>query len=274
MPELPEVETVRRTLEEQAAGKEIIGIEIFMAKIIKMPSIEEFRRQIIDKTIIKVDRRGKYLLVRLSGDMTLVVHLRMTGQLIYCPQEQEIIKHTHIIFNLNNAYHLRYIDQRQFGTLNLAANQEVANLSGIRTLGPEPLEGEFSKEYLDNYLTNKKTKIKALLLDQTFVAGLGNIYADEALFTAGIHPERLAGTLNSSEKSRLYMAIKEVLAEGIKYRGTTLKDYVDAEGKRGGFQNRLKSYGREGKPCVVCGNNIIKKKVGGRSSSYCPNCQS
>jgi formamidopyrimidine-DNA glycosylase len=273
MPELPEVETVRRTLEEMAAGRIIIGTKLNMEKIVKMPEIKEFCRHIIGKTIVKVDRKGKYLLVRMSEAYTMVVHLRMTGQLIYCSKERDLEKHTHVILDLDNGDQLRYIDPRQFGTIHLLPNDELDKISGLRTLGPEPIKEEFTLEGFTKALANKKTKIKGLLLDQTFIAGLGNIYCDEALFRAGIHPERIAGSLTPEEIGLLFTAVREVLLDGIKHRGTSLKDYVDAYGNKGGFQHHLKAYGRVSQPCLNCGSEILRKKVAGRSSFYCPNCQ-
>jgi len=272
MPELPEVETVRRTLEEKIVGKAIARVQIMMPKVVR-PDAGEFAHGLVCQGIEELDRRGKYLLICLTGGKVLVVHLRMTGRLIYCHPERPLDKHTHVIITLDDGYHLRYVDIRQFGKLQLINRDELDSVSGLATLGPEPLSEEFTKEGFKRALRNKRTKIKPLLLDQTFIAGLGNIYVDEALFRAKIHPERMASTLTPREAVRLYTAIREVIAEGIEHRGTTFRDYVDGTGQTGGYQNKLRAYGRESHPCYYCGRPLERKVVGGRSSTYCPRCQ-
>lgn len=273
MPELPEVETVKRTLEGKILGLSFGTVKILMPKIVRTPSADDFTKLIPGKKVLKLGRRGKYILIHLSDDFTMVIHLRMTGQLIYCAPDRERTKHTHLIFNLDNGMELRYLDIRQFGQVSLIPTAELQAFPGLGSLGPEPLEDEFTREFFKKELRNRRTKIKALLLDQTFLAGLGNIYVDEALHKAKIHPERLACTLNAREVSLLFQAIRDVLSEGIEHRGTSIKDYVDVEGQAGGFQNRLQAYGRENKPCSHCGDLIARKKVAGRSSFYCPSCQ-
>lgn len=273
MPELPEVETVRRTLEPKLIGRKIIDVKILLPKIIRKPDASEFKELIVDKKFRSIDRRGKYLLFKLSKALCLVAHLRMTGQLIYCKKEQEIEKHTHVIFNLDNGSHLRYIDIRQFGGFNLVASDELDSISGLRTLGPEPLSEDFNKEYLKKALRHSRAKIKGLLLDQTFVAGLGNIYVDEALFRAKINPERVGSSLLAREATNLHKAIQEVLRLGIENRGTSLKDYVDGEGRSGDFQKLLQVYGKASEPCPKCSTILVKTKVAGRSTTHCPKCQ-
>lgn len=273
MPELPEVETVRRTLEPRLAGRKISGVEILTPKIIKQPGTAEFASGLTGRTVLGVDRRGKYLLLHLSGGMTLVTHLRMTGQLTCCSPERERDKHTHVIIFLDNGWELRFADLRKFGEMHLLPTGNYGSISGLANLGPEPLGEEFVPNEFTAGLKGKKTKIKALLLDQSFLAGLGNIYVDEALYRAGVHPERPAGSLTVREAGTLYETVREVLAEGIKYRGTSVKDYVDGDGKAGSFQDRLKAYGRAGEPCFRCGQPMEKVKVGGRTSVFCPQCQ-
>lgn len=273
MPELPEVETVRRTLEKHILGLKITTVRVITPKIIRVPDADEFAILIKDRTVREMGRRGKYLLIHLSDGFSLIIHLRMTGQLIYCDPQRETAKHTHLVFNLNNGMELRYVDIRQFGRIAMVPTGEVNDFPGLTTLGPEPLEEDFSREFLKKEVRNRRTKIKPLLLDQTFLAGLGNIYVDEALHQARIHPERLAATLTAREITLLHQAIKDVLKSGIEHRGTSIKDYVDAEGMSGGNQSRLQAYGRFAKPCLQCGMAIERKKVGGRSSYYCPRCQ-
>ncbi|CCO07282.1 bifunctional DNA-formamidopyrimidine glycosylase/DNA-(apurinic or apyrimidinic site) lyase [Desulforamulus hydrothermalis] len=274
MPELPEVETVVRTLEEKLCGLVITDVELFKPEVIRFPKPDQFIEQITGKQFQKkLGRRGKYLLLHLSDHLTLVVHLRMTGRLVYCEADQPLIKHTHVIFRLSNGKHLRFADTRRFGRLLLTSTEEVYGLPGIRDLGPEPLDQEFTREFFKKELRRRRSRIKPLLLDQCFMAGLGNIYADEALFRAKIHPERLAPELSSREVANLHRAIVEVIASGIEHRGTSFRDYVDGEGQAGSYQHHLKVYNRAGLPCSRCGKPIERIKVAGRSSYYCPACQ-
>ncbi len=273
MPELPEVETVKRSLEGKLKGKTFAGAEVYLDKIVKDIDPVDFDQKLKGKKITGIERRGKYLIFYLTGGLAMVVHLRMTGQLLYCSPEQEKAKHTHVIFHFSDSDQLRFVDQRQFGRIHLVPVKELDNLPGLKSLGVEPLGKTFTREFFKKELRNRRTKIKPLLLDQTFVAGIGNIYADEALFRAMINPERVAATLSPRETARLYMAIKEVLQEGIENKGTSIKDYLDGEGNQGTNQNNLRVYGRHGEPCVKCGKTVEKKSIGGRSSHFCPKCQ-
>lgn len=273
MPELPEVETVKRTLEEKIVGSRFQGLKVLMPKIIKADEVDDLAGAISGKRVVRMGRRGKYLLVYLEGSLVLVVHLRMTGQLVHTEAEQELAKHTHVVFNLDNGCQLRFIDQRQFGRIYLVAENALDVISGLKNMGMEPFDPDFTREYFKKELHNRRTRIKPLLLDQTFIAGIGNIYADEALFRALVHPERPAYSLNQRETARLYQAIKDVLEEGITNRGTSIKDYVDGEGRSGENQHKLRVYGREGQPCQKCKKPIHRIKVGGRSSYFCARCQ-
>jgi formamidopyrimidine-DNA glycosylase len=273
MPELPEVETIKRTLEKKIAGLTISGVDVNLPKVIRSPSPDEFITEVTGKKIIRLRRRGKYLLIFLSGDKLLVVHLRMTGRLVYTDAKEPPPRHTHVIFRLSNGNELRFTDMRQFGTIQLSSTKDLNKVKGLKDLGPEPLEREFSRDFLRRELKRKRTRIKPLLLDQTFVAGLGNIYVDEALYRARLHPERLACTLSPREIANLYHAIVEVLQEGIENRGTSMRDYVDGDGRAGSYQELLQVYNREGEKCRRCGSTIERIKVGGRSSYYCPACQ-
>ena len=273
MPELPEVETIRRSLEEKIKGKTLVGVEVFLEKMFKGTASEDPEAGINGRKINSIERRGKYLIIHLTGGMAMVIHLRMTGQLMYCTPEQEKAKHTHVIFQLNDKCELRFADQRQFGKVQLIPEKELDTISGLKTLGVEPLSTKFTREWFKKGLRNRRTKVKPLLLDQTFVAGIGNIYADEALFRAKVNPERVAATLSHREVSNLFIAIRDVLEEGIDNKGTSIKDYVDGEGHQGNNQNNLKVYGRNGEPCIKCGKPVEKKVIGGRSSHFCPKCQ-
>ncbi|WP_227765339.1 DNA-formamidopyrimidine glycosylase [Zhaonella formicivorans] len=273
MPELPEVETVRRSLEKRLVGRTIRQVNIYMPKIIKIPEPKLFARFLEGQTIVDLQRRGKYLLFCLASGYVWVTHLRMTGQFIYSKQEEPLLKHTHLTFTLDNGHQLRYVDIRQFGTMYLLRPDEFKKVRGLRELGPEPLGEEFTLEELYKKLAGKKGKVKQLLLNQAFVAGIGNIYADEILFDAGLHPERGADTLSPEEIEQLYYSIRKMLELGIANRGTTVRNYVDGDGRSGNFQELLKVYGRAGEPCYRCGRPLIKQQVAGRSSCYCPNCQ-
>ncbi|MEG6617032.1 bifunctional DNA-formamidopyrimidine glycosylase/DNA-(apurinic or apyrimidinic site) lyase [Peptococcaceae bacterium 1198_IL3148] len=273
MPELPEVETVKRSLEKLIIGLKISDVEVLAPSVVVDHQPESFRAILNGLQVENLQRRGKYLIINLSDQLTLVIHLRMTGRLVYLTPDQPPPKYTHLLFHFDNQSRLAFADMRRFGRINLLPTAELKKLSGLKDLGPEPLTGDFSIDYLHQTLKKRRTKIKPLLLNQTFVAGLGNIYADEALHRAQIHPERLAAELNAEEMARLYQAIVGVLTQGIENRGTSFSDYVDGLGNKGSNQHLLKAYNREGEPCHRCGNLILRKKVGGRSSYYCPQCQ-
>jgi formamidopyrimidine-DNA glycosylase len=273
MPELPEVETVRRTLEPRLKGLKFTAVQILMPKVIKTPDPDQFKEIIIDKKITKINRRGKFLLIELSDKYVLLVHLRMTGRLTFCEEDTPVAKHTHVIFTLSDSHQLRFCDTRQFGRLWLVPAASLEELAGFKDLGIEPLDDQFTRDYLKKELRRRHARIKPLLLDQTFIAGLGNIYTDEALHRAKINPERLSTTLTPREIANLYRAIREVLQEGIENRGTTVRDFIDGNGRAGSFQELLRVYGREGEPCSYCKRAITRKKIGGRSSYYCPFCQ-
>ncbi len=272
MPELPEVETIKNTLEKHIKNTRIVNCKFFYSGSLKTHTVESFIKEIKGKTIKGISRRGKYLKILLHTGKIILIHLRMTGNLIICTDKDTITKHTHIIIYLNNDYQIRFIDIRKFGTWYLVTHQDLKTIRGYRILGPEPLDEEFTLKYFKNAI-NRKKNIKNLLLEQEVVAGIGNIYADEILFASGIKPFRQADALNDSEIEKLYISIKEELKKGIKNRGTSFSDYVDGEGEKGKNQNFLKVYQKQGTKCSRCGNLIDKSKIGGRSCHYCPNCQ-
>lgn len=273
MPELPEVETVRRSLEQVLIGEKIAKVEIYYGGIIKIPDTRSFIDLIQGKVIQVIKRRGKYLLFYLSGNYNLIIHLRMTGQLIFCEPGTGVPKHTHIIFYLKNGKELRFVDIRKFGLVYLVPTGEWQEIKGLYTLGPEPLNKEFNLRKLQDSVGNKKGKLKAFLLDQRQIAGIGNIYADEIMFAAGLHPERAIESLREIEVERLYNAIKHKLQEGVKFRGTSFSDYVDGLGEKGSYQTRLCVYQCAGQPCKRCGTLLVKKVVSGRGTVFCPKCQ-
>lgn len=273
MPELPEVETILRTLRPKLTGRRFAGAQVLLPKVIRAPEPDKFREMIVDKEILGLERRGKYLLCRLSEGLVFVIHLRMTGSLVYCPPDAPPARHTHLILPLDNGDELRFADLRQFGRVWLLPEATLSGLSGYRDLGVEPLEAGFTVNYLKKILKGRHRRIKPLLLDQTLIAGLGNIYADEALHRARLNPERPASSLSAQEIARLHQAVRAVLEEGITYRGTTVRDYLDGEGRPGGYQELLRVYNREGQPCRRCSRAIERKKISGRSAYYCPSCQ-
>jgi formamidopyrimidine-DNA glycosylase len=273
MPELPEVETVKRSLEPLVKGKTIQGVEILYGGIIKTPYPSEFIETLTGRTITDLERRGKYLLFFLDNNTTLVIHLRMTGRLTVCPREKSRDKHTHLIFHISPEMDLRFTDQRKFGLIYLVPTGNWTCIKGLNEIGYEPLSQEFDLKTLTKLLEGKKGKIKSFLLDQSKIAGIGNIYADEILFAAGIHPEREINTLDPKEIEALYHCIREKLEEGILYRGTSFRDYVDGRGEKGGFQEKLSVYGREGEQCTRCESPLKRIIVAGRGTVFCPNCQ-
>ncbi|MGI6684662.1 MAG: DNA-formamidopyrimidine glycosylase [Bacillota bacterium] len=273
MPELPEVETVKRTLTKFLVGQQIKEVTLKHESVIKTPDVDEFEKTVIGKTITGIDRRGKYLIFSLSEGFKMVIHLRMTGQLVYGEKTMPLKKHTHVIFRLDNGNELRFTDQRRFGRIWLVPEEELLKISGLCTLGPEPLSEDFCQEVFLKQLAKRKTRIKPLLLNQNFIAGIGNIYADEILFRSQIHPERTAESLSREEGIQLFSEVRETLKEAILHRGTTFSDYVDGRGEKGMHQNHLNVYQQVGKKCKRCGSLIERIKVGSRSAYYCPGCQ-
>lgn len=273
MPELPEVETIRQSLLPLLKGQRIVDSEVHLPKLLQGVTAEEFAGLVANRVVQDIGRRGKYLLFSLSGEHTLVIHLRMTGQLRFAAALLPRPPHTHIVLKLASGQELRYTDTRQFGYWFLAADKDIFRVARMEHLGVEPLSPEFTPAVLASLAEGKRCTIKSLLLNQHIVAGIGNIYADEALFLAGIRPERVAGELTLSEVARLYDAVTAVLTQGIKMRGTTFSDYLDGLGQEGGFQHQLKVYGRAGEACFVCGGEVARIVVAGRGTHACRQCQ-
>lgn len=275
MPELPEVETIRKTLMVHLKGKKIKKATILLPRLVKLPSPTEFVKQIKNKQIISLQRTGKYLRLILDEDLELIFHFRMTGRLIYEKQgETKDIAHAHVIFYLTDNSKIIYADMRTFGTIYLVNAKEKNLIHGLISLGVEPLSKDFTMEYLADRLKKSKKTIKSFLLDQTIIAGLGNIYVDEALFLAGLHPRRMSMSLTLNEIKKLHEAVNDVIKEGIKDGGTSFRDYVNGEGQKGKHQCHLNVYMREGLPCKFCGTIIERIVEGGRGTRICPQCQS
>ncbi len=273
MPELPEVETIKRKLDSLVAGLTITGVNLITPKIVRAPEPDLFIENLVGQKIRRVGRRGKFLLFYLNNDLLLAVHLRMTGRIVYHAAGAPVGKHTHVVISLSNNHELHYADIRKFGRMALLQAGRLEEWPGLNNLGVEPLSDNFTRDFLKKELRTRRTKIKPLLLDQTIIAGLGNIYADEALYRAKINPEKSAANLTPRELARLYLSIREVLEEGIANRGTTIRDYVDSGGEAGENQNNLRVYGREGCPCEKCKHLIARIRLAGRSTYFCPKCQ-
>ena len=273
MPELPEVEHVRQSLAALLEGQAVERVEVRLARIVRRPGVEAFCSRLAGKRVLRVDRRGKYLLIECDDDVVLVSHLRMEGRYGIRAAGAPLEPHTHVIFHLKGGQELRYQDVRQFGTMDLLNKGELHLLPGLFELGPEPLVDEFDAFYLQRAVDGRLAPIKAVLLDQRVVAGLGNIYVDEALFRAGIHPERQAGQLAKKDLVRLVFAIREVIEEAVQAGGSSVKSYVNGFGEPGRFQSSLRVYGRQGQPCARCGSPIVKGRVGGRGTHVCLHCQ-
>ncbi len=276
MPELPEVETIRGDLQSLIVGREIISVHVLLPKLLRGSSKQEFESRLKGCRFTGVGRRAKIIILTLSSGDCLLVHLKMSGRLVYLPVEVEREKHTHVIFALDNDYELRFVDMRQFGYIKLVDGCLLDQVSEIAGLGPEPLDQSFSEAVFARMIEEKKKSrrvIKALLIDQKFIAGIGNIYADEILHTSGIHPERQLASLSKRETESLYLAIISTLKVAIEFRGTTFDRYVDAVGRTGNYLEELRVYGRGGERCRECGSTIEKKKIAGRGTNFCPRCQ-
>lgn len=273
MPEMPEVEIIRRTLIHKISGRTIKEVEFLLSRLVKWPSADEFQAVLTGKKIIDLTRRGKYLLFHLDDHQIMIVHLRMTGRLSYVTPGMERDRFTRIIFKLDNGDCLIYGDTRTLGTLYLLPPEELWRISGLATMGPEPLSPEFTMEYLTEILKKRHGNIKAVLLNQKYIGGLGNIYVDESMSIANIHPERIASSLTDDEIKLLFQAINKVIGDGIAHGGTTFRDYRDGNGERGSHQKHLAVYGRKMDPCFTCGTPILWKTIAGRGTHFCPECQ-
>lgn len=272
MPELPEVEQVRRGLEPRLVGKTIQSVEVLWENIISEPAVEEFKRLLVGQTFEKIERRGKFLVFYLT-EVALISHLRMEGKYHLVSKELPLDKHTHVIFNLDGQQQLRYNDVRKFGRMSIVSKNLAYDHRSLNKLGPEPTEEDLSVDWMITYLKNRKKSIKGLLLDQNFVAGIGNIYTDEILFRTKIHPETPGGQLKEKEIKLLREKIIEVIEEAILSGGTTIRSYENSFGDPGSYQDFLNVYGKAGEPCPVCHTLIEKIKVAGRGTHYCPSCQ-
>jgi len=276
MPELAEAETIRRQLMPEVVGRRIQSAWVGKRDILgrRRQSPRRFRRLVEGRRITGIERRGKALLIIVDDTDTLVVRLGMSGRLVMAEPGQPLAPHTHVILDLDGGRELRYIDPRRFGEVYAARGTDPSAISGLEALGIEPFARGLCS-HLRRSLPRRRARIKSALMDQRLIAGLGNIYADEALFRAGIHPAQRASTLRDDEIARLCRAIPQVLRHAIRRCGTSSADgaYVDARGVPGSFQNCLAVYQRQGQPCRRCGATIERMVIGGRSAHFCPACQ-
>lgn len=273
MPELPEVETIAADLRPHLLGRTIVSCELRFPGIVRHPEPETFADLIAGHRIESVKRRGKYILIGLQEERLLVVHLGMTGQLRLVSADTPIPNHTHAIFVLDDGRQLRYRDARRFGRLLLGTEVGLRDARAMPKLGPEPIDPGFTPEALYHALRRRKAPLKAVLLDQKALAGVGNIYADESLHKARLRPDRLAGRISRQSARRLHESLRESLETAIRNRGSSVDTYRDAWGEIGGQQEQLLVYGRAGEPCFTCGRPLSSVRIAGRTTVFCRHCQ-
>ena len=278
MPELPEVETVKRDLQKKIKSKKIKSVVVNIEKIIKKPSLKEFVGKTNNRIIQEINRRGKYIIIDLDSRGKLIIHLGMTGLLIH-PYDRKFAekeinpKHNHLIFTFSDDTQLVFNDVRRFGKVYLVS--DINEVEGIAKLGIEPLDENFTQEVFIQMMRKKKSKIKSLLMKQESIAGLGNIYVNEVLHRSNIHPLRVTSSLTDEEIGKLFREIKFVLSKAVEFRGSTVADeaYRDTDGEKGKFAEKLQVYARKGEPCIKCRSIIEVIKIEGRSTFICPQCQ-
>lgn len=277
MPELPEVETISRQLQEILAGKRIKKVQVSLPKMVKL-SLAKFKKIVVGAKINCVARRAKILIFELVNGWSMLVHLKMSGRLIFRKKgealKEQDTKWNHLIYEFSDSSRLFHNDLRQFGWVKLVETEKLADFFIKEKFGPEPLDKDFT---LDDFVAilhrRPKIKIKQFLMDPQNIAGIGNIYSDEILFYAGIHPLRRVAELKEIERRKIFDGIKKVLPEALKFRGTSQNDYLDALGREGDYVPRLKVYGKEGEKCKKCGGIVQRLKINGRSAHFCPKCQ-
>lgn len=270
MPELPEVETIRRCISPEIVGQTVTKVIVRNASL-RWPVPAELVRSLPNQRIDAVDRRAKYLVIRTDAG-SAIIHLGMSGKLLVCPQDKSVEKHDHLDLAFNNGKVLRFNDPRRFGCA-LWTSEDPARHPLLASLGKEPLEDGLTGEYLFDQSRGRSLRIKEFLMNNRVVVGVGNIYANESLFAAGIHPGRAAGRISLTRYKRLNAAIKKVLADAVRQGGTTLRDFCDAAGNPGYFQLSLMVYDRAGLPCHSCGSIIQRIRIGQRSTYFCKKCQ-
>lgn len=273
MPELPEVETIKRVIEPQIQGLVIAQVTVNRPEVVAHPAADDFCSRLSGQTVSHMTRQGKFLMLHLNSRDRVILHLRMTGCLLLAPQDYPLEKHTHVVFRLSNGTELRFSDMRRFGRFWLVTNGENDTYSGIAKLGADPFDAELTAEYLYTRLGKRRKTIKECLLEQNIVAGIGNIYSDEILFAAGIYPARPADTLESGDWERLAQLIPGRLHYFIEKNAITAEEYLETKGQDYRNTPFLQVYGHAGKPCPKCGETLCRMVIGGRGSVYCPACQ-
>ncbi len=273
LPELPEVETIAADLRPHLVGRTILRCDLSFPTIVRHPEPEVFADSVAGLRIESVRRRGKYILLELGNDLLLVVHLGMTGQLRLVAPETPMLKHTHAVFTLDDGRQLRYRDPRRFGRLLLGTQESLLASRKMPKLGPEPIDPAFAAGELYERLHRRRTSLKAVLLDQAAVAGVGNIYADESLHKARLRPDRIAASVSRKSAARLHESLRQSLATAILNRGSSVDTYRDAWGELGGQQEKLLVYGRAGEPCFTCGRPLSVIHIAGRTTVFCRRCQ-
>lgn len=273
MPELPEVETIVTDLRPHLVGRTIVRCELSFPTIVRHPEPELFIDGVVDQKIESVTRRGKYIFIGLSDELLLVIHLGMSGHLTVVDPVAPLEKHTHAVFFLDDGRQLRYRDARRFGRLLLGDEQTLLSSKKMPRLGPEPIDPAFAPDELYRRLHKRRAPLKAVLLDQKALAGIGNIYADESLHRARLRPDRIAATVSHRSAQRLHESLRESLRAAIENRGSSVDTYRDAWGEVGGQQEKLLVYGRAGEPCFTCGRPLSTKRIAGRTTVFCRHCQ-
>jgi formamidopyrimidine-DNA glycosylase len=274
MPELPEVETTAQGLRERVLGRTIVEVgSLDWPRMAPNATLAQLMTTAVGRTIVSVMRRGKYVIAGLSGEAFLLLHRKMSGNLVLRRCDSAIEKHTHLTVTFDDGARLDFVDPRKFGRIYLFLGRDSLDAFLDERLGPEPLE--ISRPDFEALLSRRRGRLKSLLLDQTFLAGIGNLYADEILWTARLHPERPVDSLSTRERARLHQAIQDVLEAAIARRGTSFSDYVDATGEPGTNQDHLQVYGRAGQPCLrpLCRRTIERRVIAQRGTWLCPTCQ-
>jgi len=273
MPELPEVESVRRGLLPWIVGGKIRKVALSLPRLLKYPTPAIFRKNLPGSQIKKLSRKGKYLIFELDNQKDLIIHLGMSGRLIPSAESEAYPLHTHLILHLDTQDNLLFIDPRTFGRIALLPHEDYSQLPGLAAIGIDPTQSEEYQWEKVKDLFRGNRPVKSFLMDQSILAGIGNIYADESLFRAKIHPLRLVSSLTTREKKRLFTVIRDILNEAIECGGTTILTFMDSRKNHGNFQSHLQVYGKENTPCPYCLSLIRKITISGRSAHFCPHCQ-
>ena len=273
MPELPEVETYRRQFNKSVKGRKVVDVELLFEGVVRHPSPRAFVRRVKGKTLGEAERRGKFLIIPFDSGDILVLHFGMTGVLHYLDPDEERSPHTRAVLKLDDGRELRFIDIRKLGALYLVKGRDFSKIPELANLGVEPLSREFTLKRFTEAIGGRRQQLKQFLMRQDVIAGIGNIYANEILWEAGLHPLKSTADLSPEEIQRLYKAIRKILKEGVQLRGCSIEEFLDLYGRPGRYEERLKAYQREGEPCPRCGTKIVRITVGGRGTFYCPKCQ-